>query len=268
MLECLDSPGPFTTQPITATFIFSTPGRLRFPLRHLLAQVGLDLVGHVLEEGAGGAAAAGAGGDLRREAADARAIAESAGETMTSSVRSPLGSGVSEARMVSPMPSCSSGAKRSRGGHDSLAAEAGFGETQVQRVIAGRGQRRYTSIRSCTPLTLALRMMRSCAQAVALGGAADSTALATMASMRHLARVLGLRQRASSHPSCGSAARHRASPSSRRCVPAYRSRWPLRSWCGNYRPSCVPISTLPGLMRYFARARAHSGYFLSRICPL
>ena len=31
-------------------------------------------------------------------------------ETITSSVRSPLGSGVSEARMVSPMPSCSSGA--------------------------------------------------------------------------------------------------------------------------------------------------------------
>ena len=28
--------------------------------------------------------------------------------TITSSVRSPLGSGVSEARMVSPMPSCSS----------------------------------------------------------------------------------------------------------------------------------------------------------------
>ena len=26
MLACFDSPGPFTTQPITATFISSTPG--------------------------------------------------------------------------------------------------------------------------------------------------------------------------------------------------------------------------------------------------
>ena len=44
-------------------------GMALFPLRHLLAQVGLDLVGHVLEEGAGGAAAARAGGHLRGEAA-------------------------------------------------------------------------------------------------------------------------------------------------------------------------------------------------------
>ena len=29
MLACFDSPGPFTTQPITATFISSTPGRVR-----------------------------------------------------------------------------------------------------------------------------------------------------------------------------------------------------------------------------------------------
>ena len=27
MLACLDSPGPFTTQPMTATFSSSTPGR-------------------------------------------------------------------------------------------------------------------------------------------------------------------------------------------------------------------------------------------------
>ncbi len=74
MLECLDSPGPLTTQPITATFMVSTPGWVGLPDGHLLAQVGLDLVGHLLEEGAGGAAAAGAGGHLRREAADAQRL--------------------------------------------------------------------------------------------------------------------------------------------------------------------------------------------------
>src|SRR4029077_18378230 len=45
-----------------------------FPDRHLLAQVGLDLLGHFLKEGAGGAAAAGAGRDLRGEAANAERL--------------------------------------------------------------------------------------------------------------------------------------------------------------------------------------------------
>ena len=44
------------------------------PHRHLLAQVVLDLLGHLLEEGAGGAAAAGAAGHLRREAAQAERL--------------------------------------------------------------------------------------------------------------------------------------------------------------------------------------------------
>src|SRR5690606_2885075 len=42
----------------------------RAPLRHALADVALDLLGHLLEERAGRAAAARAGRDLRREAAD------------------------------------------------------------------------------------------------------------------------------------------------------------------------------------------------------
>src|SRR5580704_9896249 len=45
-----------------------------FPDGHLLAQVGLDLLGHFLKEGAGGAAAAGAGRDLRGEAANAQRL--------------------------------------------------------------------------------------------------------------------------------------------------------------------------------------------------
>src|SRR3984957_14466815 len=42
---------------------------LRLPYGHLFAQIRLNLVGHVLEKSAGGASAAGARGDLRRETA-------------------------------------------------------------------------------------------------------------------------------------------------------------------------------------------------------
>src|SRR5580692_5513809 len=45
-----------------------------FPGGHLLAQVGLNLLSHFLEEGAGGASAARACGDLRRETANAHGL--------------------------------------------------------------------------------------------------------------------------------------------------------------------------------------------------
>src|ERR1039458_1145040 len=44
------------------------------PVRHPLAQVGLNFVRHLLEEGAGGAPASRAGGDLRREIANAQRL--------------------------------------------------------------------------------------------------------------------------------------------------------------------------------------------------
>src|SRR5207248_11786395 len=44
------------------------------PNRHLLAQIRLNLLGHFLEEGAGGASATWASGDLRGEAADAERL--------------------------------------------------------------------------------------------------------------------------------------------------------------------------------------------------
>ena len=60
--------------------------------------------------------------------------------TMTSCVRSPPGSGVSETRIVSPMPSCSSTRQRRRRGDDALDAHAGLGQAEVQRVIAARAR--------------------------------------------------------------------------------------------------------------------------------
>ena len=62
--------------------------------------------------------------------------------TMTSSVRSPPGAGVSDTRMVSPMPSCRSDGERRPCCNDALRAHAGFGQPEVQRIIAARGQAR------------------------------------------------------------------------------------------------------------------------------
>ncbi len=71
---CLLSPGPLTMQPMTATLSVSTPGIALLPDRHLGAQIALDAVREVLEIGAGGAPAARAGGDLRREGAQSQAL--------------------------------------------------------------------------------------------------------------------------------------------------------------------------------------------------
>ena len=69
MLACFDSPGPFTTHPITATLHLLDARVSRPPHRHLLAQVGLDVLRHLLEEGGRRAPAARACRHLRREAA-------------------------------------------------------------------------------------------------------------------------------------------------------------------------------------------------------
>ena len=48
-------------------------------------------------------------------------------------MRSPFGSGVSDARMVSPMPSCSSTESAAVVATMPFDAEAGFGQSEVQR---------------------------------------------------------------------------------------------------------------------------------------
>ena len=50
MSACFDSPGPLTTQPMTATRSSSAPGCVSRQIRHLLLEVALDLLGHLLEE--------------------------------------------------------------------------------------------------------------------------------------------------------------------------------------------------------------------------
>ena len=59
---------------------------------------------------------------------------------MTSCARDPPGSGVSEIRMVSPMPSCSSTESAAVERDDSLGSHAGLGQAEVQRVIGAPRQ--------------------------------------------------------------------------------------------------------------------------------
>ena len=104
---CLDSPGPFTTQPITAMRRSSTPGYCVFhafifsrSAPWMLCASSWNTV-LVVRPQPGQAATMGV--KLRRPM-----VCSSSCATTTSRVRSPPGSGVSEARIVSPMPSCSS----------------------------------------------------------------------------------------------------------------------------------------------------------------
>ena len=67
-------------------------------------------------------------------------VCSSSCATWTSSVRSPPGSGVSEMRMVSPMPCCSRMPSAARRGDDALRAHAGLGEAEMDGVVRARGQ--------------------------------------------------------------------------------------------------------------------------------
>ena len=105
MLACFDSPGPLTTQPITASLSSSTP----------------------------------AGGDLRGEAADAERLQDLLrGKDFFGAARAGFGregdtDGVADA---CEQKRCETGG----GGDDAFHAHAGFGESEVERVIAAGGE--------------------------------------------------------------------------------------------------------------------------------
>src|ERR1700730_14966682 len=60
--------------PHDGDFHFFDAGVVSLPYRHLVPQIGLNLLRHFLEESAGGAAASGAGGYLGSKAADAERL--------------------------------------------------------------------------------------------------------------------------------------------------------------------------------------------------
>ena len=133
MLACLLSPGPLTTQPMTATVMSSTPDALLAPLRHAVADVALDLLRELLEIRAGGAAAAGAGDDHRREGAQSHGLENFLRDDhFLGAIAAGLGrqrdaDGVADALLQQH-------AHGRGGGDDALAAHAGLGEPQVQGI--------------------------------------------------------------------------------------------------------------------------------------
>jgi hypothetical protein len=131
--------GPLTMQPITATFIFSTPG---YFARHtgicarrkssicLASSWKVVLVVRPQP---------GAGGDARHEAAQAQGLQDLGGDHDFLRARF-AGCGVSETRIVSPMPSCSRMPSATEEATVPLVAHAGLGQAQVQRVVAAARQ--------------------------------------------------------------------------------------------------------------------------------
>ncbi len=115
MLAWRDSPGPFTTHPITARVMFSAPGWLIFhsgirPRTWFCTTLASSWKNSdVVRPQPGQAVTIGV-------KARWPVVCSNSCATITSWVRGWPGSGVSEMRMVSPMPSCSS--------TDSAAAEA------------------------------------------------------------------------------------------------------------------------------------------------
>ncbi len=104
-------------------------------MRHLLAQVALDLLGHLLKEGAGGAAAAGTRGDLRGEAANAHRLQnllrdrDLFGAIAVRRGRERDANGVADAFLQHD-------AKRRGAADDALRAHARFGQAEMQRILA------------------------------------------------------------------------------------------------------------------------------------
>src|SRR6266849_2338888 len=94
---------------------------LSLPHRHLVAEVGLDLLGHLLEEGRGRAPAAGAGRHLRQEAPQAHRLEDLLGDQH-------LFRRVAEALLEQDR-------EPGGAGDDALGAHARFGQPKVQGIV-------------------------------------------------------------------------------------------------------------------------------------
>ncbi len=105
------------------------------PLRHLRAQVGLDLVGELLEVGAGRPAASRAGRHQRRERAQAHRLQDLLRDH---DFARPIAAGLGRERDADRVAdACLQQHRHRRGrGDDAFRSHARLGESQVQRVIA------------------------------------------------------------------------------------------------------------------------------------
>ena len=114
-------------------------GVLLLPLGHGFDEVGLDAFGEFLEVGGGGAAAAGAAGDLRHEAADGEGLEDLLGAADFFGAVAAGSWGEGDADGVADAGEEERG-EASGGGDDALHAHAGFGEAEVEGERGAGGQ--------------------------------------------------------------------------------------------------------------------------------
>ncbi len=139
MLACLDSPGPLTMQPHDGELELLDAGILLLPLGHGGDEVGLDLLGEFLKVSRCRASAAGAGGDLRHEGADAEgledllAAADLFGAVAAGGWCEADADGVADAGEEQ-------GSEAGGGGYDAFHSHASFGEAEVEGVVAAAGE--------------------------------------------------------------------------------------------------------------------------------
>src|SRR5579864_3752169 len=127
--------GPIHHATHHSDFQFFDPRILVFPDRHAGAEIALDLLRHFLEESAGGATATGAGRDLWSEAANSHRLQNLlANKNLFSAiaVRSRCkryANGIANAFLQKHR-------EPRRAADNALCAHAGFGKTEMERVIA------------------------------------------------------------------------------------------------------------------------------------
>jgi len=194
-------------------------------------------------------------------------VCSSSWATMTSWVREAPGSGVSEMRMVSPMPSCSSTASAAHEATMPLEPMPASVRPRCRAKGLRRARSRYTAISSCTPETLADSTMRSAGRPISTARWAESRAERISASRSTAVASHGVARRAFSSISCAASdwsSEPQLAPM--RTGLSYRMASSI-SWA-NWVSRLLPNPTLPGLMRYLASAWAQAGSLASSWCPL
>src|SRR5882672_9254636 len=133
MLAAFDSPGPLTTQPMTASVISSTPSYASFH-SGILSDVALNPFGELLERRARGAPAAGTCGDAWRERPQAQRLQQLARRVHLFAA---VTAGTRRQRDANGVPDAfvEQHAHRRRRPDEPFRPHAGFGETEVQRLI-------------------------------------------------------------------------------------------------------------------------------------
>lgn len=114
-------------------------GVLLLPLGHGFDEVGLDALGELLEVGGGGAAAAGATGDLGHEGADAEGLEDLLAAADLFGAVAAWGGGEADADGVTDAGE-EQGSEAGGGGDDAFHAHACLGEAEVEGVVAAAGE--------------------------------------------------------------------------------------------------------------------------------